>query len=214
MYSYREKNLIVVLLALVIALMPASVAGQRPESADSILAIVMLGAETPSMSGQGLVQQLFLHPSQFGPGVRDAVAVGLEEIVRQNVGTREFRQSVVVELANAGSRDSDDPMPGAAAQLVALHDETDDPVIKLVIVGMLAQAADAETAADFLTKVAKRDGPAAARAIVALEQLGAPGRSALVRLHRDSTVRDPDAQTTLKASARRDFRPKRGSLEN
>jgi hypothetical protein len=191
--------------------LPLSVSAQVQAAADSILALVIQGANAHEMRGSGLVQRLFLRPEEYEPGLRDEVVDRLEELLVSEVGTPNFRQSVVAALAVAGSRLSSEPLVGIVGRLAALYDHTEDQALRFIVVGVLHDSAEEGEASEFLRRVATGSGDTATEAIVTLQRLGAPGRAVLQQLHAQSAVKEPLARKILEASAARGFRPAHGS---
>jgi len=204
----------VALGAFILTAFPVGAAGQRPSSAGEIMASAMSNTEGYTVPGSMTIIELFVHPGEFPPGVRDEVFDGLERLALDEIGSVGYQQAVVSLLLDAGSELSNQPMPGVVDRVKHIYEGTDAGVVRLAIIGGMGSVADRHAASAFLSLIAKTRGLEARHAVGSLQRLGAEGEAALRRLHVEGTVVDPWARYVLAKSAERGFRPYREHGEN
>jgi hypothetical protein len=123
-----------------------------------------------------------------------------------------LRGECVYKLATPGSKRGVAPISGSFARLERIYRRSDDPLVKMAVVGAMGTLIETREASVFLERVATKDSqdfPGAPRsALTSLLVMGDDGRVVLMRLHETGAVRDPEARLSLFYLAKKGYRIK------
>lgn len=127
---------------------------------------------------------------------------GLERIAVTN-DSKLVRRSAVSTMGRFGSRFEDDPVPGIAARLRRIYEQTDDARVRMTVMSMMGRVAEQHQAAAFFRTIAiqvgeeKDFGMAPWDAVFRLSYMGTVGSATLRELHARDLVKDPKAAAQL-----------------
>ncbi len=152
------------------------------------------------------------------PGVpvakRDSVVDGLVQFALHS-GQPRARVAAVSMLSMVAEKSEPRSVPGVAARLAYIYDQSDDYSVRSGILSRIFLLSDQTSAVNFLKRVAARperkpevyfdepDEPT--RALVALARMGLPGRAALRELDRQGAVQSQIGRAFLSRIAPRDY---------
>ncbi|HSF30848.1 MAG TPA: hypothetical protein VLK82_10310 [Candidatus Tectomicrobia bacterium] len=102
-------------------------------------------------------------------------------------------------------------LPGVFARLKLVYDQTDEPSVRLAVVGVMARLNERRAATPFLEMVASSQdsldsGGLAGKALTALMLMDDEGRAALKRLHDSRAVQAPELALSLETMAKNNYR--------
>ncbi len=202
-------------VVLAILLLPAALHAQAPWSAADELARFDRELREEGRAGTGNFRVRFiLTTSGIPPARRDSVVDGLTQFALTSDHAT-VRHAATAMLAEAGGRNQEHPVPGVAARLASIYDQSSDITVRFSILQRVDLLNDQGSAVSFLKRVAVRpekkpevyfdepDEPT--RALVALARMGLPGRAALRELDRQGAVRSQIGRAFLSRIAPRDY---------
>lgn len=112
-----------------------------------------------------------------------------------------LRGECVYKLTTPGSKRGVYPIPGTFVRLERIYGRSDDPLVKMAVVGSMGTLIETQEASAFLERIATKDSQdfpdASGHALTSLYIMGDVGLAVLRRLHDTGAVRNPKARRQL-----------------
>lgn len=150
--------------------------------------------------------QIMVFPDSFAPARVDSLLDGLERFAISSEHRR-VQGVALFRLSQGGMESSARTIPGIAARLVRIHENSSTPHIRDEAVTMLGEQVERDVAVAALLRIAVRDSAqqrspeGALRAVWSLTRLGPEGEAALRMLHARGLVREPRARHSMREIA-------------
>jgi hypothetical protein len=152
------------------------------------------------------VTRIMVFPDSFAPARVDSLLGGLERFAISSEH-RAVQSMALITLSRGGMDNRRLAIPGIAARLVRIHENSSTPRIRDEAVTMLGEQVEREIAVEALLRIAVRDSSqqrspeGALRAVWSLTRLGPQGEAALRMLHARRLVREPTARHSMREIA-------------
>lgn len=206
---YRSSIAGAACLCAVLSVGPATAQTRRAPS--ELLAAYVNEHQAP-YSESGVSRELVHALSNYGdyPAADlESLMRGLEELAVTGNPPR-LRADAAIRLSIPGSKRAVHPIPGIFARLERVYRRSTDPLTRSVLISVMGESTERQSAAEFLERIAKQEPADFAesqyKAIQSLRRLDEEGRVVLKRLHETQVVREPKAKLTLAILAKEGFR--------